>query len=131
MPEWPSPHFNRVRESPDRPERTSPAAIFDSIRTEEARMILLSRGVCVPDVPNTALNSVLRGLFIKLKARDAHEGMVRVLKKTRNLLRLSDLVAQLPPSLQTAALSVPLRKIDHTRLVAAVNTCLEDAIAWA
>jgi len=70
-------------------------------------------------------------LFIKLKARDAHESMVRVLKKTRNLLRLSDLVAQLPPSLQTAALSVPLRKLDHTRLVAAVNTSLEDAIAWA
>jgi len=120
-----------LREAPDRPERTSPAAIFDCIRTEEARMILLSRGVPVPVVPNTELNAVLRKLFIKLKARDAHESMVRVLKKTRNLLRLSDLVAQLPPSLQTAALSVPLRKLDHTRLVAAVNTSLEDAIAWA
>jgi hypothetical protein len=124
-------HISTLRDAPDRPERTSPAAIFDCIRTEEARMILLSRGVSVPVVPNTALNSVLRRLFIKLKARDAHEGMVRVLKKTRNLLRLSDLVAQLPPSLHTAALSVPLRKLDHTRLVAAVNTCLEDAIAWA
>ncbi len=123
--------ISTVREAPDRPERTSPAAIFDAIRTEEARIILLSRGVSVPVVPNTALNAVLRGLFIKLKARDAHEGMVQVLKKTRNLLRLSDLVAQLPPSLQTAALSVPLRKLDHTRLVAAVNTCLEDAITWA
>ncbi|MGO8785877.1 MAG: sce7726 family protein [Terriglobia bacterium] len=124
-------HISTLRDAPDRPERTCPAAIFDSIRAEEARMILLSRGVSVPVVPNTALNAVLRGLFIKLKAGDAHEGMVRVLKKTRNLLRLSDLVAELPPSLQTAALSVPLRKVDHTRLVAAVNTCLEDAIAWA
>lgn len=93
-------------------------------------MILLSHGVSVPTVPNTALNAVLRKLFIELKARDAHEGMVRVLKKTRNLLRLSDLVDQLPPSLHTAALSVPLRKLDHTRLVAAVNARLEDAIAW-
>ena len=94
-------------------------------------MILLSQGVSIPVVPNTALNSALRQLFIKLDARKAHDGMVQVLKKTRNLLPLSDLVAQLPQSLQTAALSVPLRKLDHTRLVAAVNTRLEDAMAWA
>ena len=30
-----------LREATDRPESTSPAAIFDAIRTEEARMILL------------------------------------------------------------------------------------------
>jgi len=120
-----------LREAADRPERTSPAAIFDSIRTEEARLILLSRGVSIPAVPNTAMSSVLRDLFIKLDARTAHEGMVQVLKKTRNLLPLSDLVAQLPHSLQPAALSVPLRKLDHTRLVAAVNARLEDAMAWA
>ena len=119
------------RDAPERPERTSPAAIFDSIRTEEARMILVSEGVPIPVVPNTALNSVLRELFINLDARQAHGGMVRVLKKTRNLLQLSDLVAQLPPSLQTAALSVPIRKLDHTRLVAAVNTRLDDAMAWS
>jgi hypothetical protein len=115
-----------LREAVDRSESTSPAAIFDSIRTEEARM----KGVSIPVVPNTMLNSVLRQLFIELDARTAHDGMVRVLKKTRNLLPLSDLVAQLPHSLQTAALSVPLRRLDHTRLVSAVNTSLEDAMAW-
>jgi hypothetical protein len=57
--------------------------------------------------------------------------MVRVLKRTRNLLPLSALVDQLPLSLQTAALSVPLRKADHARLVAAVNSSLQDAMAWA
>jgi hypothetical protein len=122
--------ISAVREVVDRPESTSPAAIFDSIRTEEARMILLAQDVSVPVVPNTMLNSVLRELFIKLDARKAHDSMVQVLKKTRNLLPLSDLVAQLPHSLQTAALSVPLRKLDHTRLVAAVNARLEDAMAW-
>jgi hypothetical protein len=122
--------ISTLREAVDRAESTSPAAIFDAIRTEEARMILLAQGVSVTDVPNTVLNSVLRELFIKLDSRDAHDGMVQVLKKTRNLLPLSDLVAQLPPSLQTAALSVPLRKLDHARLVAAVNTRLEDAMAW-
>jgi hypothetical protein len=123
--------ISTVREAADRPELTSPVAIFDSIRTVEARLILQSRGVPVPVVPNTELNSVLRELFIKLEPRKAHASMVQVLKKTRNLLPLSDLVAQLPLSLQTAALSIPLRKLDHTRLVAAVNTRLKDAMAWA
>jgi hypothetical protein len=123
--------ISTLREAADRPERTSPSAIFDSIRTEEARLILLAQGVSIPVVPNTAMNSVLRDLFVKLDARTAHNSMVQVLKKTRNLLPLSDLVAQLPPSLQTAALSVPLRKLDHTRLVAAVNTRLAEAMAWA
>jgi hypothetical protein len=123
--------ISTLRDAIDLTESVSPAAIFDSIRTEEARMILLSYEVPIPDVPNTLLNSELRELFIRLRPREAHQGMVRVLKKTRNLLPLSDLVAQLPRSLQTAALSVPLRKLDHARLVAAVNTRLEDALAWA
>ena len=123
--------ISTLREAANRPDRTLPAAIFDSIRTVEARTILQSRGVSIPDVPNTKLNAVLRELFIKLDPCEAHEAMVQVLKKTRNLLPLSDLIAQLPPSVHTAALSVPLRKLDHTRLVAAVNTCMTDAMAWA
>ncbi len=120
-----------LREAADRPERTSPVAIFDSIRTLEASKILQLQGMLVPAVPNTELRSALRKLFIKLSPRAAHEGMVQVLKETRKLLPLSELVDKLPVSLQTAALSVPLRKLDHTRFVAAVNTRLRDAMTWA
>ncbi len=123
--------ISTLQKAADRPERTSPAAIFDSIRTLEARLILQLYGVSVPVVPNTELNGILRELFIRLGPREAHEGMVRVLKKTRNLLPLSDLVERLPRSLQTAALSVPLRKLEHERLVTAVNTPLKEAMAWA
>jgi hypothetical protein len=123
--------ISKIREAANQPERTSPAAIFDSIRTQEARLILHSQGIRTPDVPNTELSAALRSLFAGLGPCEAHEGMVKVLKKTRNLLPLSDLVSQLPSSLQTAALSVPLRKVDHTRLVAAVHTRLTDAMAWA
>ena len=119
------------RDAVERPERTSPAAIFDCLRTDEARRILISQNVFVPQVPNTEMNAVLRELFVKLEPTIAHRGMVDVMKKTRNLLPLSQLVGQLPPSLTAAALSVPLRKLDHSRLVAAVNTRLDDAIAWA
>jgi hypothetical protein len=120
----------RVREAADRTANTSPAAIFDAIRTTEARMILEWQGMTIPTLPNTVLSAALRKLFMELDPRAAHEGMVRVLKKTRNLLPLSNLVAQLPSSLQAAALSVPIRRLDHERLVAAVNTPLYDAVAW-
>jgi hypothetical protein len=123
--------ISTVRAAVERPERTSPAAIFDSIRTEEARLILAEHGVEIPRVPNTALHAALRELFVKLDPRAAHEGMVHILKRTRNLLPLADLVAQLPPSLQSAALSVPLRRVDHARLIDAVNTRVVDALAWA
>ena len=123
--------ISTLRNAADQPERTSPSAIFDSIRAQEARMILSSFGVSVPRVPNTELHAVLRNEFVNLPPTQAHEGMVRVLKQTRNLLPLSALVDQLPHSLQTAALSVPLRRADHQRLVNAVNTPLKDAMEWA
>jgi hypothetical protein len=123
--------ISTLRESVCRPSRTSAAAIFDSIRTDEARTILRMQGVTIPDVPNTELSSFLRKLFSKLDGRTAHAGMVAVLKKTRNLLPLSELVFQMPRSLQPAALSVPMRKRDHERLISAVNTRLEDAVLWS
>jgi hypothetical protein len=123
--------ISTLREATDRADHTSPSAIFDSIRTLEARLILRSRGILVPDVPNTELHSVLRERFIELNPCDAHAGMTQVLRRTRNLLPLSALVAQLPRSLHTAALSVPLRKLDHARLITAVNTRLKEAMAWA
>jgi hypothetical protein len=123
--------ISTLREAANQPERTSSAAIFDSIRTDEARMILSLQGISIPRVPNTYLHSVLREYFVKLDPIQAHDGMVRVLKKTRNLLPLSALVERLPPSLQTAALFVPLRKLDHERLINAVNTRLRDAMNWA
>ena len=118
------------REATELPECTSPASIFDSIRTNEARLVLEMNGVSTPSVPNTLLNSVLRPMFIDLGPLRAHNGMVEVLRTTRSLMPLSDLLDRLPASLQTAALSIPLRKADHSRLVAAVNTRLDAAMVW-
>jgi hypothetical protein len=123
--------ISTLRDAVDQPQRTLPGAIFDSVRVEEARAILSNVGVTFPPVPNTELHRVLRRAFLKLDPVLAQQEMVRVLKRTRNLLPLSTLVDQLPMSLQTAALSVPMRKADHQRLVAAVNTPLKDALGWA
>lgn len=122
--------ISRLRDALDQPERTNPATIFDSIRLNEAVKILESNGVDLPSVPNTQLYSALRELFVELPPETAHTGMVAVLKKTRNLLPLADIVKQLPESLQSAALSVPFRKMDQERLLEAVNTRFNDAINW-
>ncbi len=122
--------ISTVREATGSAANTSPAAIFDSIRTEEARLILSSLGVSRPGVPNTELSSVLRRDFIKLTPLQAHDGMVAILKKTRNQTRLVELLESLPHSLHTAALSVPLRRSDHPTLIGALNASFEDALAW-
>jgi hypothetical protein len=123
--------ISTLREAVDRPERTSPAAIFDAIRLSEAKQILHRYGVEVPCVPNTQMNAALRIRFVKLKPREAHEGMVHALKKSRNLLPLADLVGNLPCSLQSAALSVSLTRAGHERLLGAVNARMGDAMKWA
>ena len=88
-------------------------------------------GVSVPVVPNTQLHGAMRGLFAELEPAELHGQMVRTLKRSRNLLKLSDLVDQLPESLHAAALLVPIRRSDHDRLVNAVATPLRAAMAWA
>jgi hypothetical protein len=120
-----------VKAAKDRPDRVVPVSVFESLRTNEAKALLTDIGITLPDVPNTRLHSVLRERFEKLDPVQAHVGMVQVLKRKRDLRPLSDLIDQLPPSLQPAALSVPLRKADHDRLVRAVATPLPDALAWA
>lgn len=123
--------ISKLREADDRPERTNSAAIFDAIRLDEAKQVLSRCGVEFPRLSNIEMNTALRVCFAKLKPRDAHEGMVHVLRKSRNLLPLAELVESLPHSLQSAALSVPLRRADHERLVEAVNVRARKAISWA
>lgn len=120
-----------LREALDQPERTNPMAIFDSIRLAEAKEILRRLGMPIPLVPNTEMHSELRSRFGSLDPAQIHAEMVRVLKKTRNLQPLSNLVDRLPASLQTAALTAPLRKADHERLVKSVSIKLSDAQNWA
>lgn len=124
-------YISCIREAIEQPKRTDSAAIFDSIRLIEAQQILSFNGLHIPSVPNTELHSILRKEFIKLPAETAHAGMVEVLKKTRNLMPLAELIEQLPNSLQSAVLSVSLRKIDHERLLQAINVRLSDAMSWA
>ncbi len=122
--------ISTVREAVPIPERISSLAVLDAIRIDEAKEILQHLGISIPTVPNTLMRSVLRAEFAKLNPVEVHIEMTRTLKRSRNLVPLTRLIEQLPSSLHAAALSVPVRKSDHDRLVGAVNTRLREALAW-
>lgn len=120
-----------VREATNRPDRICPITVFEAIRTNEAMEILSGLGVSIPSVPNTLMRGELRNRFATLRPEDVHAGMVRTLRRTRDMQPLASLVHRLPASLQAAALSMPLRRGDHDRLIAAVNTPLAQALSWS
>lgn len=122
--------ISTLRDAEDRPERVLPSVILESVRSEEAKLILRALNVAVPDVPNTRLRTELRSIFEKLDAVSAHRAMVEVLKRTRDLRPLEELLENLPRSLHAAACSVPLQRRDHERLVRTVNAPILDALAW-
>ena len=120
-----------VREAADWPDRVCPSTIFESLRLAEAHEILRKLNVEIPEVPNTQLHVAMRERFAAQEPAAVHREMVRTLKRTRNLAPLGALVDQLPASLQPAALSVQVRRVDHERLVAAVRTPMDQAMNWA
>lgn len=120
-----------VREAVNCPSRTCPVTVFESLRIAESIAILKAMGVTVPDVPNTQRHAVMRDLFAKLDPVELHVEMVRTLKRTRNLAPLGDFVERLPKSLQAAALSVSVRRSDHSRLINAIETPLHAAMTWS
>ena len=123
--------ISTVREAINCPERICPVTVFESLRSAEAIAILQALGVPAPDVPNTQRHAALRTLFAELDPAALHFQMVRTLKRTRDLAPLSELVEELPKSLQAAALSIPVRRADHGKIVAAVKTPLSAALAWS
>ena len=118
------------REAVVDPSRTCPECIFDAMNLKEAETVLRNIGIDIPPVPNTRKYVVLHELFVSLDPTMAHEGMVRVLKKSRNLRSLESLLAGVPQCLHSATLSTKIRKRDHGRYTEALNTPLEAALLW-
>lgn len=120
-----------VRDALVQPERICPLTVFESLRSNEAGIVLKRLGAPVPDVPNTQLRSTQRAIFSNLKPAAVHAAMVTTLKQTRNLASLSSLIERLPSSLQAVALTTKLRRSEHDRLIDAISTSLTDAMNWA
>ncbi|NCC60720.1 MAG: hypothetical protein EOM12_07210 [Verrucomicrobiae bacterium] len=123
--------ISTIREALDLPSRTIPDAVFDAIQLSEAKKILKINGFDIPNVPNTQMYTRLRSLFQKLSPDMAHDGMVQVLRSSRSLMPLCDLIQALPDSIQPAILNTPMRKKDHENLLTAINCIpLEEALNW-
>ncbi|MDD9709143.1 sce7726 family protein [Seohaeicola sp. SP36] len=123
--------ISEIQAAKDRPERVQPASLFDVLRIQEACRVLDSLGVDVPQVPNTERFRVVRELFVDQDPAALHYEAVAVLRKSRSQFGLRDFLANLPSSLQAAALSTPIRRSDQPRLIAAVETSILEAEHWA
>jgi hypothetical protein len=119
------------REGIDDPSRIDTGVVFDSIQLHEAKKILQALAIDIPDLPNTQQHMALREIFSTLSPAQVHIQMVRVLKETRTLLPLKEVLASLPESLKAAVCSTPLRQQDHQRILSAVNTPIREALNWA
>ncbi|WP_325985807.1 sce7726 family protein [Pseudomonas protegens] len=122
--------ITKVREATDNVSNVCPVTIFESLRTDEARIILNELGVVIPKLPNTIVRKVMRDQFSQLLPEDVHSLMVKTLKRTRSLAPLNEFVGQLPSSLRAAALSVNIRYTDHSRMIQALSTPLCIAMDW-
>ncbi|UTV88358.1 sce7726 family protein [Cobetia amphilecti] len=125
--------WNRIhtaREAVNRESMVCTDTIFQSLRMSEAKKILTSLDVKLPDVPNIMLWEAMREKFSCLKPIDVHRQMIAVLKESRNLASLSYLVEQMPISLQAAALSITIGRADHDRLIKTVRIPLFQAMDW-
>lgn len=126
----PRSQITKIREAVDSAESVCPITIFESLRADEARLILKDFDIEPPELPNTKLRSAMRGLFSQLPPKDVHSSMIKTLKRTRSLAPLSSFVTQLPASLRPAALSVNVRNLDQDRMIGALRTPLPIAMDW-
>lgn len=120
-----------VRRAANEPGRIVPEVLFDALRTDEAALVLSRLGVTAPETPNTQRRAEYKNLFARCDAVALHDATLHVLKRSRSQLHLKNVVDSLPCSLKPAALTTPLRRRDHSRLCAAVNSPLEDGLSWA
>lgn len=123
--------ISTLREARERLDLVQSTAVFDAIRINEAISILNHLNIEIPNVPNTKIRSELRALFSTLEPQMFYGNLLDVLKHSRSLSSLEDLIAALPESLHAAALTVRIKHADHKNLMTAINSNFDDALGWA
>lgn len=123
--------ISTIREAKNRPECIDPCQVFESLTKEEALLILDRLGIARPSVPNTKFHAEMLRIYAEIAPLSLHECMICVLKETRSLRPISSFILELPKSLQTAVISMPLRQRDYSNLIAAVNTPTSEAFNWS
>ena len=119
-----------IREALSNKSAIDPAVLFDSLTRSEAGQVLQLYGIPTPDAPNTRIRGLLRALFIQLGAEKAHDGTLTVLKKSRSISPLRDLLDELPISLQAACIGIQLPVIAKSRFLDSLGIELSQAYNW-
>ena len=106
------------RDKPARPnkENTSPAAIFDCMRKAEYSSAVKERFGYVPNVPNGIFYRETKNLFCQLAPSEAHDLMVRKIKKRKRERPFVDTIDSVPESLKHACLSFSRPKKMATKI---------------
>ena len=122
--------LSKIRDATENISRMDLNTVFDSLRIEESIKVLSSLDIRMPKMPNTLIYEAAKKLFISQNKSDIHEKMVNVLKVSRNSINLTELLNNLPKSLQPLILTTSIRKKDHSRLLSAINTPIVEALKW-
>lgn len=123
--------ISTVREATERMDLVQSASMFDTLRIDEAIKILNYRNIDIPAVPNTRIRGELRGIFAGFAAWEIYPTFVDVLKESRTLASLGDLLSDMPRSLHAAALTIRVKPAEHKNLLVAINSTFDDALGWA
>lgn len=105
-------------------------AIFDLLRSSEAKSILMRLGLNPPNVPNTQLRAEMSAIYATLDPVQVHEMMVSTLKQSRSLARAHSSLGQIPPSLHAAVLSMNFQQVELDRVRAGAATPVDVALSW-
>ncbi|MEW6875781.1 sce7726 family protein [Trueperella pyogenes] len=119
-----------ARRPKNRPDRVNPIMLLDTLRVDEAKSVLSHLGLEVPDVPNTKIRSELRHIFATLEPDIVHNETVQILKASRSQARLAEFISTVPASIRAASLAANPDPSNTTRIKAAIDTPLVEALAW-
>lgn len=123
--------IHTVRAALNVPERTSPLAILDALRANEAVSILDALGIDRPLVANTRLRTVLKEAFAGLDPAVVHNQMVQTLRSSRSHVSIETYIADLPASVRAAVLSGNLSSHSRSLVRQAIETPLDAALTWS
>ncbi len=114
--------ISTIRDAQSMKHAVVPEVIFDSLRKPEYTAIIEELYGAVPTVPNTQMYRACRDMFGKLSSKDAHDSMVRNLKKRGDCKLLEEFIDAAPECLSAYALSLGLNIKETIQFKAMLDT---------
>ena len=97
--------LSTIREPESNKSNTDPGATFDCMRQAEFCSAVAEAFGHIPDVPNSLLYRAARAMFCRLSPAQAHDLMVRQIKRRGKRKPFADLINSAPKSLKHACIN--------------------------